>query len=152
MFPRYYRHLTVLLEGANKQLPENAVRLGVKHRAQALVTGKGMGLGLRNSGPLAKTVILGTCLAPLNLSSLICKVGTITPTFPRGSWRKSNEIMWAVRPFANCPPLHKQRCYYQWATFALGYEQPEGKSNAHLGIPGYSTCTQRWKKAGHETS
>lgn len=89
-FPRYYEHLTALLEGAHKQLPENAARLGSgdQSRAWVLVTHKGMGLG-----PLAKPVILGTRLAPLCLSSFICKLGTVTSTFPKGSWGESDEIM-----------------------------------------------------------
>lgn len=92
LFSQYHRHLTALLEATNKQFPDNTARLGVKQSA-GLVTRKNTGFELRNFGPLAKPVILVTCLIPLSLSSPICKVGTIAPTFPRGSCKESNEIM-----------------------------------------------------------
>lgn len=45
-----------------------------------------MGLGLRDAGLQAKPVILVASPASLSLSSLICKVGTLTPTPAEGSF------------------------------------------------------------------
>lgn len=82
LFP-YYRHLTALLEGANKQLPENAARLGVK-QSPGFGDVQADGTWTQKFWAPAKPVILGTCLAPLSLSAPICKVGTITSIFSQG--------------------------------------------------------------------
>lgn len=96
-------------------------------RPQSLVVWKGMGLGLRNFGLQAKPVILEGS-SPASVPSSV-KWGQSRPLLLRAAAGAGEDPKWDKgwkQPFVNVPSLHKQRCHYQKATFALACEQPEG--------------------------